>query len=58
VGQAMGFDDGTVVWVKLKSGGRLWWVGQVTKEFPDDLLARSRTDPFAVVKFFSDDSAL
>ena len=53
----MGYDAGTVVWVKLKAG-RLWWVGQVTDEFPENLLSRNRKDPIAVVKFFSDENEL
>lgn len=49
------YSDGAIVWVKL---GNLWWPGEVrsANRLPDGLLSSLRKEPFAVVKFFQENT--
>ncbi|XP_059621591.1 nascent polypeptide-associated complex subunit alpha, muscle-specific form-like [Phlebotomus argentipes] len=53
--QTNAYDDGDIVWVKLSN---CWWPGEVCEEarLPADLVDSLKKKPFAVVKFFQEDS--
>ncbi|GAB0090518.1 hypothetical protein DMENIID0001_052540 [Sergentomyia squamirostris] len=53
--QTNAYDDGDIVWVKLSN---CWWPCEVYEDsrLPPDLVASLKKKPFAIVKFFQEDS--